>query len=337
MKKCLAIECSQEIKCMLHYLGTTICLKKRHIKRNRYYCSKGCRWICKQCEQNSYYIGYIYRHYNSTYSYCVCHYLKHFQIIIYYWKGNVVTLFDPITKAKKNITLSKNINTYADSISVGNRIYIIGGYSPTSNEMNEVDFKNNSLIQKKSMLTPKCLHTLCSANDYIYSVGGYNNASISDCEKYSISKDNWKALPTLQTARRLCAAFTFNDTLLYCLYGYNESNTNLDSMEMMSVAEYGKWEYVNVSNMYSPRWGVHGIQISDNEAIVFGGNIDGIECYVFCMMNGVSCKRVGDLAVSSEFYACASPAFDGSYVYDSDYNRRIHIYSIANKKWGIVE
>ena len=225
--------CKLTNKAILNYLGVTCCPMKNHIKRRRCYCKKESKWICQQCKQNSYYLCYVYTN-NRISTYCILHYQKHFQVLIHYIKGNVVTLYDPITKTKKNVTLNKSINSNADSISVGNRIFIIGA-SPASSEMHEVDFKNNTLIQKKSMLTPKCSHTLCNANDFIYSIGGYNDStSISDCEKYSMSQNNWKALPALQTARCGCAAFTLNDTHIYCLCGSN-NGTYLNSMEMMSV------------------------------------------------------------------------------------------------------
>ena len=102
-----------------------------------------------------------------------------------------------------------------------------------------------------------------------------------------------------------------------------------------------KWEYVNVSNMFSARWGVHGIQISENEVIVFGGSdyshSSKMECYVLRMMGDVSCKRLCDLVEGSAFNECASPVFDGSYVYGSDNNRRLHIYSVANGEWEMIE
>jgi len=93
--------------------------------------------------------------------------------LIHYWKDNVITLFDPITKTKKMVILDKSINHEATSISVGNKIFLIGG-SPCISDMHEVDFVSNTLIPKKSMLTPKYHHTLCNANDYIYSIGGFN-------------------------------------------------------------------------------------------------------------------------------------------------------------------
>ena len=122
--------------------------------------------------------------------------------------------------------------------------------------------------------------------------------SISDCEKYSMTQNNWKALPTLQTARYGCAAFAFNNSHTYCLCGFNSvSNTRLNSVEMMRVIECSKWAYVKV----------------------------------------VSCKRMGDLAVACMFYECASPVYDESYVYDSDYNRRLHRYSMMTKKWEMIK
>jgi len=220
MEKYHTTEYSNTIKYLLNYFGVTICINKLHIKRRRCYCKKECRWICQQCKQNSYHLSYLYTTNNRISTYCLSHYLKYSHVLIHYWKDNVVTLFDPITKTKKNITLDKSINDQADSISVGNRIFIIGGYSPASSEMHEVDFKSNTLIQKKSMITPKCYHTLCNANDFIYSIGGNDGStSISNCEKYSMSQNNWKALPALQTARYGCAAFTLNDTHIYCLCG----------------------------------------------------------------------------------------------------------------------
>ena len=51
-----------------------------------------------------------------------------FQLLVYYCKGSVVTILDKVTKAKKSITLSQNANEFADSISVGNKLFLIGGY-----------------------------------------------------------------------------------------------------------------------------------------------------------------------------------------------------------------
>ena len=151
-----------------------------------------------------------------------------------------------------------------------------------------------------------------------------------------MSQNNWKALPALQTARCECAAFTLNDVLIYCLCGYNSISGDLNTMEIMSVKSGSKWDYVNVTNMFSARAGIHGLQMSENEVIVFGANPSNSECYVLCIKKTVISVRVADLAEGSVFFMCASPLLDGVCVYGSDYNRRIHIYSLANKNWEMI-
>ena len=223
----------------------------------------------------------------------------------------------------------------SDSISVRNKIYIIGG--PASREMYEVDFKNNKLIQMESMLTPKYRHALCHAKNCIYSIGGYNDTkSLKDCEKYSIVQNNWRTLPKLRSARRLCAAFTFNDTYLYCLCGHGICG-RLNSMEMKNI-EYGEWIYVNVLNMLSPRDCIHGIQLNKNEVIVFGGNdISRMDdCYILNMVGAIECRRACDLWIKSAFRHSASPVNDGVYVYGCDVEGSIHIYSMKSKRWTCV-
>ena len=96
----------------------------------------------------------------------------HYKVLIHYWKDYEVTLFDPITQQKTNIALDMSINENAESISAGYRIFIIGGGWPVSGQMYVVDFNNHKLVQKESMLFPKCRLALCNAGDCIYSIGG---------------------------------------------------------------------------------------------------------------------------------------------------------------------
>ena len=74
--------------------------------------------------------------------------------------------------------------------------------------------------------------------------------------------------------------------------------------------------------------------------IIFGGSdYDGsvVDCYVLQMANVVECKRISNLAMESTFWCCASPVFDGLCVYGSDSDRRVHIYSITENKWKVIE
>ena len=261
--------------------------------------------------------------------------------LIHYWLDDVITLFDPIENKKKEIKLARTIASGSNSISVGNKIFIVGGFPATieKNEMYELNLISNKLIQKTPMLKPKYHNTLCSANKYIYSVGGYDGlTSINNCEKYLISYDIWMPLPALKTERYGCAAFTFNDAYIYSLCGVNHSGMHINSVEKL-ILNCGKWEYVEILNMFSPRSSLYGIQISGNEAIVYGGfyGIWKRECYVLCMEGAAECKRICDLTEDSVFVSCAAPVFDGLYVFNSDNKKVIHIYSIVDKMWTAVK
>ena len=256
--------------------------------------------------------------------------------LIHYWNDSVLTLFNPITRTKKNITFNKSIHRYADSISVGSRIFIMGGYnSSVSNEVYEVSFKSHTFIQKEPMLVLKYNHTLCKSHVCIYSIGGYNKSSLNDCEKYSITQNSWTTLATLQTERHRSAVFTFCNSQIYCLGGINNGSCII-SIEKLDINESNQWEYVYVLNIMNPRQCLHGIQIG-NEVIVFGsGEVgSGKECYAIDIA-GTKCTRMNDLEVSSEFWSCSAPLYYNKYVYGIDYLRRIHIYSLADKKWKVI-
>lgn len=190
------------------------------------------------------------------------------------------------------------------------------------------------------MLTPKCWHTLCNANDIIFCVGGYNGSiEVSDCEKYSIIRNSWKSLPDLLTHRYWCGAFAFNVTQIYCLGGC--SNSYLNSSEKLNV-ERSKWENVNLLNMFSDKSCLHGIQINDNDVLVFGGGNDasegyGVECFILKIGTPIECIRESDMTISSSFCCCAAPTFDGKCIYGNDKDKKIHKFSIATKQWKMIK
>ena len=159
------------------YFGVICCFKKHHIRRTRNYCKKGCEWICPLCDFNTYSLHYLYITSNGSFTYCVCHYQMHFKILIHYWNNITITIFDPITLDKKGITLDKTINSNAESISAGGKVFVCGG-CPATSEMYEVDFKRYKLLQKNDMFYKKYAHTLSYFHGSIYSIGGYQFAYV---------------------------------------------------------------------------------------------------------------------------------------------------------------
>ena len=255
--------------------------------------------------------------------------------------GNTITLFDPKTNSKSIISLSKEFNTEADSISFNRRIFSMGGAGP-SDQVYEVNLKSKELLQKAFMLLKKNRHSLCKSNKNIYSIGGTNLQStyFPNCETYSVAKDKWTALPNLQEGRHVCAAFVFNDSQIFACAGCN--GPVMKSTERIYLSDSSsKWEYVNIENFQPVRWSFHGIQISNSEAILFGG-YDGygncpVEALILKIGKSIECRYGSNLSYGEHFWSSTAPIYDGKNVYGIDNKRSIHIFSIQDNKWSVVK
>jgi len=68
----------------------------------------------------------------------------------------------------------------------------------------------------------------------------------------------------------------------------------------------------------------------------------GTECYLLHIDNSIECDRIRDLSECEDedayyrFSQCA-PVCSGSYVYNSDDDGRIHLYSKSSNEWMIVK
>ena len=208
----------------------------------------------------------------------------------------------------------------------------MGGYL-TDNTF-EVDLKHCLLIPKAQMINKKYAHTLCTADNFIFSIGGsYGNGPITECERYFIKENIWKSMPNLQNQRFWCAAFLFNNHLLYSLGG--EQRVQLCTMEVLNVFRITGWKNVNVLNMRNAMRACHARQISNNEAIVFGNN--SRQTYILQIGEIIKCIDASTLSVEGHFVYCTAPVFNDENVYDIDDKERIHIYSVYEKKWSVIE
>ncbi len=189
-----------------------------------------------------------------------------------------------------------------------------------------------------SMINAKCYHALCTVNDIIFSVGGYNNKSLDDCQVYSISKNVWHAFHSLNVARRSPAAFIWNRDYIYCVGG-NLNNNHIGAVERASLLGKTQWESIPTVGLFQGRSNVHGIQISKSEVIIFGGFIGhmSLNSSVVLNINGNSHQFVAgaSLKLSSQFYCTSAPVFLNGIVYGVDYKRNLHLFSTKAKDWTL--
>jgi hypothetical protein len=259
------------------------------------------------------------------------------QPVVHYFKAPYLVIYSPITAQKCIITFAGKINGQAETIAYGRTIFLMGG--DLTSDVYQVDLLNKELIAKKPMYVRKCHHSLCSNYGYIYSIGGEDSTHcISDCEKYNTFTNDWSRAPDLITPRRSAGTFIFNNTYIYCFCGFNTDC--IRSMERLSIMNMKSWESLAIAaaTYNSERWGMHGIQINDTQAIVFGGCADDDwfnDCYMMNMTDSkLECAQVADLSCGSPF-CYTTPVLVSGAVYGVDYLKRIHKYD--NGQWELIK
>ena len=85
------------------------------------------------------------------------------KLLVHYWKENIVTLFNPLTKDKNPITLNGTINNYVNSIAFEGKVFIMGNNLFTM-EKHQIDIKLKTLLQKANMMMEKRYHSLYLLN-----------------------------------------------------------------------------------------------------------------------------------------------------------------------------
>ena len=208
------------------------------------------------------------------------------------------------------------------------------GGCPESNLVFKVDRIHCRLIHKAPMLTKKWAHSLCLMNKFIYSIGGHSECYLQDCLKYDVIHNKWSQLPKLNMERGTSASFAFNDVQLYTIGGGTESG-DTDTIEKL---ETKGWEYVNIKNMFSARRMIQGIQISEFEVLVFGGEHDESKEYHILHLKDARDGKWESVQYENTFktfgfYFCPSPVSDGIYVYAVNNKKKAFKYSISDAKW----
>jgi len=57
------------------------------------------------------------------------------ETIVHAWNGNIVYMYDYISEKVTKCILNNNINGFAETIAVGNRIFATGGFNPLRNNV----------------------------------------------------------------------------------------------------------------------------------------------------------------------------------------------------------
>lgn len=151
---------------------------------------------------------------------------------------------------------------FAGSVSVNNRIYIIGGVVDPYTSSN----RNTDVVEEYDPLTKTCTerkgriptmrHCFGIASDdknLIYVVGGgvWNGGFSSSLEVYNVEKDEWVKLASMPTTRQQTCAALIDDSL-YVIGGDNGSRQNPLTKYCFEVYIVSQNKWIKKPDMETP-------------------------------------------------------------------------------------
>eukprot|EP00359_Climacostomum_virens_P007500 CAMPEP_0204919576 /NCGR_PEP_ID=MMETSP1397-20131031/16898_1 /ASSEMBLY_ACC=CAM_ASM_000891 /TAXON_ID=49980 /ORGANISM="Climacostomum Climacostomum virens, Strain Stock W-24" /LENGTH=329 /DNA_ID=CAMNT_0052093181 /DNA_START=1670 /DNA_END=2656 /DNA_ORIENTATION=+ len=200
----------------------------------------------------------------------------------------------------------------------GGDIYFTGGWDGSMffNKVVRVSGSSLEVTQKAGMLSGRYYHGSVYDKDYLYAIGGFNGNLMRECERLSVSEDQWEALPPLpQDCEGVSAVVVKETECLYALGGSNGSSR--DVIQRLSLRRL-EWDVIP---MRLPRAGERKACFSKESKVWFV-----VDKNLYCLNALAECsvtliKQVGEMT------SCAGPSYyHRGYLYclnDSGAARRI--------------
>lgn len=96
---------------------------------------------------------------------------------------------------------------------------------------------------KADMITGRRNSAIARLSDHVYVIGGFGDAYLSSCERYSITENTWTAVESMNELRSTATACTLQNKFIYTFGGFN--GKGLDSIEKYD-AEKDTWTILEV-------------------------------------------------------------------------------------------
>jgi len=157
---------------------------------------------------------------------------------------------------------------YAYCFQIDARIFIVGGFDV--NDLKEYIENSNTLISKANLNFKRCYMGICKINKHSFCVIGGDDANyaMSRCEMYNLIYDNWKNMPNLNDRRFYCGCTLFNQTILYCFGGKNESNAAVNTIESLDISKDDNiWKKLDLNENYLSSQ--FSFQINESTILIF--------------------------------------------------------------------
>ena len=270
---------------------------------------------------------------------------------IHFYNGNSNNFFIYNLQIKKLFKhkLKKSVPMNYDSIQVGFKVFITGGFDTEKIEF----FKGNLQIEckmdysieesfKKDMIYPKCQHKLVALDrNLIYCLGGKNKNEryMNTCEIYDIDEDKWINGVPMLTYKLLPSAVSFNCSFIYVFGGYNTAL--LKTIEVLDVKR-NCWQYIKFELIdWTAKSELGIIQISYNEILIFGGTYIGKasnnESFIFEPDRKKITKLKSCLKDKDWFTMQAPVRYEKKIYAFGKYKSGLHVFDINEKTWSSID
>ncbi|XP_069897911.1 kelch-like protein 12 isoform X2 [Dipodomys merriami] len=254
---------------------------------------------------------------------------------------DVVEKYDPKTQEWSFLPSITRKRRYVASVSLHDRIYVIGGYDGRSrlSSVECLDYtadEDGVWYSVAPMNVRRGLAGATTLGDMIYVSGGFDGSRRhTSMERYDPNIDQWSMLGDMQTARE-GAGLVVASGVIYCLGGYDGLNI-LNSVEKYDP-HTGHW--TNVTPMATKRSGA-GVALLNDHIYVVGGfdgtaHLSSVEAYNICTdswttVTSMTTPRcyVGATVLRGRLYAIAG--YDGNSLLSS-----IECYDPIIDSWEVV-
>eukprot|EP00826_Nyctotherus_ovalis_P046179 TRINITY_DN5188_c0_g2_i4.p1 TRINITY_DN5188_c0_g2~~TRINITY_DN5188_c0_g2_i4.p1 ORF type:complete len:495 (-),score=79.64 TRINITY_DN5188_c0_g2_i4:88-1497(-) len=236
---------------------------------------------------------------------------------------------------KNRRLISTDVTTYGCTITqIGSRIFFTGGDDPVLNVVKEFIEDTQSVVTKEPMKYAKCGHKAepISSAEFVTIGGSDGNSSIAYCEKYSVAKNKWELLPSLNRARRFPATSFIKNKLLYAIGGIDSNN----EIEMLEINEWQNWVTIKLaSDKLEFDDGPAAFPISPNEIMILCGNDTTTTAIFNLTYNTV--RKCTPSAKRDSYYENQVCIFDNAAYIIGEDNGHIHIYKLASKAFDDID
>ncbi|XP_017751997.1 PREDICTED: kelch-like protein 12 isoform X1 [Rhinopithecus bieti] len=254
---------------------------------------------------------------------------------------DVVEKYDPKTQEWSFLPSITRKRRYVASVSLHDRIYVIGGYDGRSrlSSVECLDYtadEDGVWYSVAPMNVRRGLAGATTLGDMIYVSGGFDGSRRhTSMERYDPNIDQWSMLGDMQTARE-GAGLVVASGVIYCLGGYDGLNI-LNSVEKYDP-HTGHW--TNVTPMATKRSGA-GVALLNDHIYVVGGfdgtaHLSSVEAYnirtdSWTTVTSMTTPRcyVGATVLRGRLYAIAG--YDGNSLLSS-----IECYDPIIDSWEVV-